>query len=81
MVMVKRHLVLFGGFHDSFSGDHTKYFSDVGVFDTDTREWKKIEVKLKSQVAKANAGRVQIRSNFGRFFFDFRTLTQMDFFT
>ena len=59
MVMVKRHLVLFGGFHDSFSGDHTKYFNDVGVFDTDTREWKKIEVKLKSQVAKANAGRVQ----------------------
>ena len=48
MVMVKRHLVLFGGFHDSFSGDHTKYFNDVGVFDTDTREWKKIEVKLKS---------------------------------
>jgi len=44
MVMVKRHLVLFGGFHDSFSGDHTKYFNDVGVFDTDTREWKKIEI-------------------------------------
>ena len=45
MVMVKRHLVVFGGFHDSFSGDNTKYFNDVGVFDTDNREWKKVEVK------------------------------------
>ena len=52
VVMVKRHLVLFGGFLDSFSGDHTKYFNNVSVFDTDTRVWKKIEANLKSQVAK-----------------------------
>merc|ERR1712029_156110 len=44
MVMVKRHLVIFGGFHDSFSGDKTKYFNDVAIFDTDTRQWKKVEV-------------------------------------
>ena len=44
MVMVKRHLVVFGGFHDSFSGENTKYFIDVGVFNTDNREWKKVEV-------------------------------------
>ena len=44
MVMVKRHLVIFGGFHDSLSSGESKYFNDVHVFDTDERKWKKMEV-------------------------------------
>jgi len=44
MVMVKRHLVVFGGFHDNLSSGESKYFNDVHVFDTDERKWKKVEI-------------------------------------
>ena len=43
MVMAKKHLVVFGGFHDNGRGD-CKYFNDVYAFDLENFKWKKLEV-------------------------------------
>jgi N-acetylneuraminic acid mutarotase len=42
MVLQRRHLVVFGGFHDN--NRECKYFNDVHAFDLDNRKWKKLEV-------------------------------------
>ena len=39
MVLSKKHLVLFGGFHDTLAGE-TKYFNDVHIYDTIERKWR-----------------------------------------
>jgi len=41
MVLCKKNLVVFGGYHDN--GIDYKYFNDVHMFDLETRLWKKIE--------------------------------------
>ncbi|XP_050303701.1 kelch domain-containing protein 4 [Anthonomus grandis grandis] len=41
MVLVKKQLFVFGGFHDNLR-DY-KYFNDVHVFDLETYKWKKLE--------------------------------------
>ena len=41
MVLLKRHLVLFGGFHDNL--DKCTYFNDVHVFSLEERCWRKVE--------------------------------------
>ena len=43
MVLVRRHLVVFGGFHDNLR--ECKYFNDVHAFDMDNMKWKKLEVR------------------------------------
>ena len=40
MVLLKRHLVLFGVFHDNLS--ECKYFNDVHVFSLEERCWRKV---------------------------------------
>ena len=40
MVSTKKHLVVFGGFHDNLR-DY-KYFNDVYAFDLENYVWKKI---------------------------------------
>ena len=42
---MKRHLIIFGGFHDNplREGD-AKYFNDVHAFDTQEMKWKKLEI-------------------------------------
>ncbi len=40
MVLCKRQLVVFGGYHDN--GYDYKYFNDVHVFDLDARTWRKV---------------------------------------
>jgi len=40
MVLLKRHLVLFGGFHDNLA--ECKYFNDVHVFSLEERCWRKV---------------------------------------
>ena len=41
MVLLKRHLIVFGGFHDNLRD--CKYFNDVHAFDLDNRkEWRMI---------------------------------------
>lgn len=42
MVLCRRHLVVFGGFHDNLRD--CKYFNDVHAFDLDAMRWKKLEV-------------------------------------
>ncbi len=42
MVLQRRHLFVFGGFHDN--GRDCKYFNDVAAFDLDNRKWKKLEI-------------------------------------
>jgi N-acetylneuraminic acid mutarotase len=42
MVLQKRHLVIFGGFHDNLS--ECKYFNDVHVFSLEERIWRKVTV-------------------------------------
>ncbi len=42
MVMVRKHLVVFGGFHDNLR--ECKYFNDAYAFDLENRKWKKLEV-------------------------------------
>ena len=42
MVLLKKHLVLFGGFHDNLS--ECKYFNDVHVFSLEERCWKKVTI-------------------------------------
>ena len=42
MVLQKKHLVLFGGFHDNLS--ECKYFNDVHVFSLEERIWKKVSI-------------------------------------
>lgn len=41
MTSIRRHLVVFGGYHDN--GRNYKYYNDLYLFCTDTRIWKKIE--------------------------------------
>ena len=36
MVLLKRHLIVFGGFHDNLRD--CKYFNDVHAFDLDNRD-------------------------------------------
>lgn len=40
MVCVRKHLVVFGGFHDNLRD--CKYFNDVHAFDLENYVWKKI---------------------------------------
>lgn len=40
MVLLKKHLVIFGGFHDNLS--ECKYFNDVHVFSLEERCWRKV---------------------------------------
>lgn len=42
MVACKKHLIVFGGFHDN--GRDYKYFNDVYTFDSETLKWQKPEV-------------------------------------
>ena len=42
MVLFKRHLIVFGGFHDNLR--ECKYFNDVHAFDLDNMKWKKLEI-------------------------------------
>lgn len=42
MVLLKRHLVIFGGFHDNLV--ECKYFNDVHVFSLEERCWRKVSV-------------------------------------
>ena len=42
MVLLKRHLIVFGGFHDNLRD--CKYFNDVHAFDLDNREEKSFAV-------------------------------------
>ena len=42
MVLLKRHLVIFGGFHDNLS--ECKYFNDVHVFSLEERSWRKVTI-------------------------------------
>ena len=42
MVLLKRHLIVFGGFHDNLRD--CKYFNDVHAFDLDSRKEKSIAV-------------------------------------
>ena len=42
MVLTRRHLVVFGGFHDNLR--ECRYFNDVHAFDLDDMKWKKLEV-------------------------------------
>lgn len=48
MVVSKKNLVVFGGYHDN--GVDYKYFSDVHMFNLETRTWKKIEPAGKSNL-------------------------------
>ena len=42
---MKRHLIVFGGFHDNpLRGGCAKYFNDVHAFDTQEMRWKKLEI-------------------------------------
>ena len=42
---MKRHLIIFGGFHDNpLRGGSAKYFNDVHAFDTQEMRWKKLEI-------------------------------------
>lgn len=41
MVVSKKNLVVFGGYHDN--GVDYKYFNDVHMFNLENRTWKKIE--------------------------------------
>ena len=41
MVLSKKHLVVFGGYHDN--GIDYKYLNDVHTFNIETRSWRKIE--------------------------------------
>lgn len=41
MVLVKKQIFVFGGFHDNLR-DY-KYFNDIYSFDLETYKWKKIE--------------------------------------
>ena len=40
MVLLKKHLVVFGGFHDNLS--ECKYFNDIHVFSLEERSWRKV---------------------------------------
>uniref|UniRef100_A0A0K2THK8 Kelch domaincontaining protein 4like [Bombus impatiens] n=1 Tax=Lepeophtheirus salmonis TaxID=72036 RepID=A0A0K2THK8_LEPSM len=42
MILFKRYLVVFGGFHDNLR--ECKYFNDVYIFDLSTYKWSKIDV-------------------------------------
>ena len=42
MVLVKKHLLVFGGFHDNLR--ECKYFNDVHAFDLENMKWKKLEL-------------------------------------
>eukprot|EP00094_Tigriopus_californicus_P001814 TCALIF_01753-PA protein Name:"Similar to Klhdc4 Kelch domain-containing protein 4 (Mus musculus)" AED:0.08 eAED:0.12 QI:98/0.71/0.62/1/0.85/0.75/8/31/515 len=42
MVLTKKHLIIFGGFHDNLR--ECKYFNDVYAFDLDNLKWKKLDV-------------------------------------
>ena len=41
MVVVKKLIIVFGGFHDNTRD--CKYFNDLHAFDMETRQWKKLE--------------------------------------
>uniref|UniRef100_A0A8D8X188 Kelch domain-containing protein 4 n=1 Tax=Cacopsylla melanoneura TaxID=428564 RepID=A0A8D8X188_9HEMI len=41
MICVKKHLVVFGGFHDNLR--ECKYYNDVHIFNLETYSWKRIE--------------------------------------
>ncbi|KAI5712697.1 hypothetical protein M8J75_010532 [Diaphorina citri] len=41
MIALKKHLVVFGGFHDNLR--EAKYYNDVHIFNLETYAWKKIE--------------------------------------
>lgn len=41
MICVKKHLVVFGGFHDNLR--ECKYYNDVHIFNLETYTWKKVE--------------------------------------
>ena len=41
MILCKKHLVVFGGYHDN--GLDYKYYNDVHLFDLESRTWRKIE--------------------------------------
>lgn len=41
MVLSKKNLVVFGGYHDN--GIDYKYYNDVHLFDLESRTWRKIE--------------------------------------
>lgn len=41
MVLCKKNLVVFGGYHDN--GLDYKYYNDVHLFDLESRTWRKIE--------------------------------------
>jgi hypothetical protein len=42
MVVVKKQMLVFGGFHDNLRD--CKYFNDVHAFDLENRVWKKLDV-------------------------------------
>ena len=42
MVLLKRQLIVFGGFHDNLR--ECKYFNDLHAFDLDKQAWKKLVV-------------------------------------
>jgi N-acetylneuraminic acid mutarotase len=41
MVVVKKQILVFGGFHDNLRD--CKYFNDVYAFDLENRVWKKLD--------------------------------------
>ena len=40
----KKHLIVFGGFHDNPLRGESKYFNDVHAFDIQEMKWKKLEI-------------------------------------
>lgn len=51
MVLTKKHLIVFGGFHDNLR--ECKYFNDVHAFDLDNLKWKKLEVSGSSPAPRS----------------------------
>lgn len=48
MVLCKKQLVVFGGYHDN--GMDYKYYNDLHTFDLESRTWRKIEPAGKNSV-------------------------------
>eukprot|EP00095_Tigriopus_kingsejongensis_P008096 maker-scaffold590_size129399-snap-gene-0.28 protein:Tk08096 transcript:maker-scaffold590_size129399-snap-gene-0.28-mRNA-1 annotation:"kelch domain-containing protein 4" len=51
MVLCKKQLIIFGGFHDNLR--ECKYFNDVHAFDLENLKWNKLEVTGSSPAARS----------------------------
>ena len=48
MIVLKKHLVVFGGFHDNLKD--CRYFNDTYLFDLETNQWQELKFSSISEI-------------------------------